>query len=90
MSFSSANTLTHAITHIHTPFYSKSIVFFCVIYSLLCFMAILPHSSTLCFTFELFNLKLEFALQGNYNVYVSKERLMEHLIVVVLTESEKV
>lgn len=53
-------------------------------------MAILPRSSSLCFTFELFNLQLELALLGNNNVYVSKERLKENLIVVVRTESEKV
>lgn len=53
-------------------------------------MAILPRSFSLCFTFELFNLQRELALLGNSNVYVSKERLKENLIVAVRTESEKV
>lgn len=52
-------------------------------------MAILPRSSSLCFTFELFNLQLELALPGNYNVYVSKDRLQENIIVAVRTESQK-
>lgn len=53
-------------------------------------MAILPRSSSLCFTFELFNLQLELALLGNYDVYVSRERLKENLIVAVRMESQKV
>lgn len=43
-------------------------------------MAILPRSSSLCFTFELFNLQLELALLGNCNLcvlYASKDRLEE-------------
>lgn len=86
MYFSSANTLTHPII----PFHTECIVFSCVIYGLLCFMAILPHSSSLCFTFELFNLQLELTLLGNYNVYISCKRLKENVIVAVRTESEKV
>lgn len=52
-------------------------------------MAILPRNSSLCFTFELFNLQLEQALLGNYNLYVRKERLKETFIVAVRTEREK-
>ena len=79
-------------THAHPiiPFYTKCIVFSCVIYSLLSFMAIRPHSTGLCFTFELFNLQLELALPGNYNVYVRLERLKVNAFDVAHTETEKV
>lgn len=88
MPFSSANTLTHPITHTFLQY--VNCVLLCNLQ--LCFMAILPRSSSLRFTFELFNLLLELAMLRNYNVQymLGEERLKENLIVVVRTESEKV
>lgn len=89
MSFSSANTLTHAITHIHLP--TVRVLYFTVLSTACCVLwqsslAALP--SVLHLNFSTCNSSLH--CWGITMYTFSKERLKEHIIVVVHTESEKV